>query len=259
MDYFKSMRFNIREIRSLDSTNLYAHNELSRGKLNEGDVIITYNQVNGKGLGSNRWESEPDKNLTLSIIFEPDFIPASRQFALTQFVSLAICDVISSYLKTVTSEPVKIKWPNDIYIGNKKVAGILFQNFIRGNLIEFAIAGIGININQEIFCSDAKNPVSIFHHLKYRIPIDDVLKNLLDNIEKRYEAVRDDINVDYLKAEYMNNLYVFNLLVVYKDIDGQFEGRITDVDEFGRLIIRDKAGKERKYMFKEVELVLPNT
>ena len=160
------MELNIVNISSVGSTNSYAMELIGDGKLTEGDVYLTNNQINGKGLGDNLWESEPSSNITLSLVLQPKFVEPANQFILTQIVSLAIVDTINSYLISKNSKAeLKIKWPNDIYIDNCKIAGILFQNYIMGNQISYSIAGIGININQLVFTSGAKNPVSLIHHM----------------------------------------------------------------------------------------------
>ncbi len=249
------MKFNIREIDLLESTNVHAHKLLEAGELQEGDVILTHNQAGGKGLGENSWESEPGCNLTVSIIFEPDFIQASQQFVLTQVVSLAIHDVIGSYLTPDDKSQLKIKWPNDVYVNEKKIAGILFQNFVAGNKLESSIAGIGININQKKFYSDARNPVSLIHFTDTDITVVEILNRLLERISVRYGKIRETNNITGIESEYMEKLYRFNRNADYLDTNGRFTGKITDVDEFGRLIIVTKEGERRKYMFKEVEFL----
>ena len=143
------MKFNIITLSKVASTNSYAQEQIEAGDLHEGDVIFTLNQESGRGQGVNTWESEAGRNLHLSLILEPNMIHASNQFVLTQMVSLAIVSVINKYVTANSNNPnVKIKWPNNIYVGDKKIAGILFQNYIKGNNIEYSIVGIGINVNQ---------------------------------------------------------------------------------------------------------------
>ncbi len=250
------MIFNIIKVESTDSTNEYAQNLISRKELMEGDVVCTEKQMNGKGQGQNFWESEHSSNLTCSIILEPKFLLPTNQFALTQIVSLAILDVINGYLGINKKDKLKVKWPNDIYIGHQKVAGILFQNFIIGNKIDYSIVGIGVNINQLMFLSDAKNPVSLIHHTKKVIAVSGFLNSLLVAIGKRYELFKKDSDFDGLKSSYMKNLYLSETWSLYADKDGPFEGKIIDIDEFGRLKIITRTGKKKIYMFKEVEFVM---
>lgn len=246
------MQFNIIHIPKLESTNSYAQQLIESGELHEGDVILTQYQENGRGQGDNFWESEPGSNLLVSIILEPKMIPPSQQFVLTQLVSLVLVDLIKEY---VIIEEVKIKWPNDIYVNNRKIAGILFQNFIKGNEIEFSIAGIGINVNQKKFYSGAPNPISIIHHSDQPIDLNVLLNKLLDKIGDNYETYKLKQNFQELNSRYILNLFRYNEWATYSDGNNFFKGKIIDIDEFGRLKVKLKSGKEKKFGFKEIEFV----
>ena len=247
------MKFNIRNIDKLESTNSYAQNLLENGDLRHGDVISCYHQENGKGQGENFWESERGSNITISIALQHLVIHPSQQFMITQLVSLALVDVIEQY---VTKEDVKIKWPNDIYIADKKIAGILIQNFIKGEEIECSIVGIGVNVNQKEFYSDAPNPVSIVHHSNKKIDLKQFLDQLLDRIDVYYEFHKQMINVQDLKSKYIDKLFRFNIWATYSDGNNNFQGKIIDIDDFGRLVVKMKDGREKIFMFKEIEFVL---
>ena len=140
---------------NLPSTNSHAASLLRDNKVSEGAVIYTNYQSAGRGQGGNKWESEENKNLLISIVLFPSMISPADQFLLSMAVSLGICDFLDRYISAIS-----IKWPNDIYVKNDKIAGILIENSIMGDHIENTIAGIGININQEKFMSDA--PESCF-------------------------------------------------------------------------------------------------
>ncbi|HJN05306.1 MAG TPA: biotin--[acetyl-CoA-carboxylase] ligase [Bacteroidales bacterium] len=246
------MQFNIINIPKLKSTNSYAQELIESGDLHEGDVISTQYQKNGRGQGDNFWESEHGSNLLVSIILEPSMVPAQRQFVLTQIVSLALVDLIKEYILT---EEVKIKWPNDIYVNKNKIAGILFQNFVKGNHIEFSIAGIGINVNQKKYYSEVPNPISIIHHSNSPTNLKVLLDKLLDKIGFNYETYRLKENFEELKSKYVINLYRYNEWATYSDGNNPFQGKIFDIDEFGRLEVMMKSGEEKKFMFKEIEFV----
>jgi len=249
------MKFNIIEIDSVDSTNSYAI-ELERSNvIHEGDVVLANYQKGGKGQGDNSWESEYGSNLTFSLVLKPAFISPSNQFVLTQIVSLAIAEVVSSKLSNIDSAVVKVKWPNDIYVNEKKISGILFQNFISGNKIEKSIVGIGMNINQNEFVSNAKNPVSLIHHIGVESSRDEILDDLLSRINYRYEELKSDFDFQDLKTEYMENLYRAGEWSNFSDKGGSFTGKIIDIDEYGQLEIITKSGIVRVYSFKEVEFV----
>lgn len=246
------MQFNIINIPEVESTNSYAKQLIENGSMHEGDVISTRYQRNGKGQGSNSWESEHGSNLLISIILEPNMIPASQQFVLTQLISLAVVDLIKGY---VFDEEVKIKWPNDIYVNNKKIAGLLFQNFVKGNEIEYSIVGIGINVNQKKYYSEAPNPISIFHFSDESTDLNLLQDKLLEDIGKNYENYK--LNQDYqlLKSKYILNLYRYNEWSTYSDGKNFFQGKIIDVDGFGRLTLELKNDNEKKFGFKEIEFI----
>ncbi len=244
------MQFNIINIPKIDSTNSYAQQLIEKGNLHEGDVIFTSNQEMGRGQGDNYWESEPGSNLALSLILEPKLVPASYQFVLTQIVSLAIVNLLKEYIIT---DDVKVKWPNDIYVNDNKIAGILFQNFVKGNQIEHSIVGIGININQKQFFSSAPNPVSMIHHIQDSVNINDLLNKLLDKIGVAYEEYKRGDNFRKLKSAYLRNLYRYNEWHVFSENKVSFNGKIVDVDEYGRLMVEIESGEVRKFMFKEIE------
>jgi BirA family biotin operon repressor/biotin-[acetyl-CoA-carboxylase] ligase len=250
------MKFNIIYLSKVNSTNSYALQQIENNALNHGDVIFTPNQESGKGQADNTWESEPGSNLQASIILTPKMIDAAEQFVLTQLISLAIIDLIKSYLPSKKlKQELKIKWPNDIYVGDKKIAGILFQNFIKGNKIEYSIVGIGINVNQTNFFSSAPNPISIIHKTNKLTDIDILLKQLLNNIGSNYEKLSIKGYFAELKTKYINNMYRFNIWANYSDIEGDFRGKIIDFDEYGRLIVLQESGAEKLYMFKEIKFI----
>jgi len=250
------MKFNIIYLPKVKSTNSYALQQIENNALNHGDVIFTLNQESGKGQGDNIWESEPGSNLLISLVLTPKTIDASEQFVLTQLISLAIIDLLKDYFpnKSLKKE-LKIKWPNDIYVGDKKIAGILFQNFIKGNKIEYSIVGIGINVNQTKFFSSAPNPISIINKIEKLIDINILLENLLKNIGTIYEKYSNCSNFAKLKSKYINNLYRYNIWSSYSDNEGSFKGRIVDIDEYGRLIVEQENRAKRLYMFKEIKFI----
>ncbi len=250
------MKFNIIKLPKVKSTNNYAQQQIENKTLKEGDVIFTLNQEEGRGHGNNKWESEPEKNLHISIILEPHMIEASNQFVLTQIVSLAITDLIRRNINDEKlKHEVKIKWPNDIYVGDFKIAGILFQNFIKRNTIEYSIVGIGINVNQNKFFSSAPNPISLINTSNKYINITKLLKELLNNIGTNYEKYLFEKNYTELKTSYINNLYRYNIWANYSDTKGDFKGQIVDIDQYGRLIIRLDNGAKKVYDFKEIKFV----
>jgi len=236
----------IERIDELGSSNNYAATQLLTKRLPEGIIFVANSQVDGRGQVSNRWESEPNKNLTFSILLYPDFLEIMKQFEISKAISLGVVD----FLKELTDH-VSIKWPNDIYIGTKKVAGILIENSIRIDKISSCIVGIGLNINQKIFVSDAPNPVSLTHVTGLIYNLEESLSQLCQKIDVRYHQLR---NGDFrqIDDDYIEMLYQLGNWSLYSDENGDFEGKIIGVDQIGRLMIEMRDGNIKKYHFKEV-------
>ena len=233
-------------ILEVGSTNNYAAEQLLTNRPQEGTVYVANSQVDGRGQTSNKWESEPNMNLTFSIVLYPDFLEISNQFEISKAASLGITD----FLKERTGL-VSIKWPNDIYIGNGKIAGILIENSLRINKISTCIIGIGLNINQKIFSSDTPNPVSLSQITGFEYNLEDTLTGLCQHIDSRFQQLVNggfkEIDADYAKILYKSGTWS-----IYRDDTGNFRGRILGVDKYGRLKIEKEGGTIRKYQFKEV-------
>jgi BirA family transcriptional regulator, biotin operon repressor / biotin---[acetyl-CoA-carboxylase] ligase len=232
---------------NLSSTNLHAAALLKHGNPAEGTIVHTNFQTAGKGQMGNSWESEDGKNLLISIILYPVFIKADQQFVLSEVVSLGITDFLSSFLPDVF-----IKWPNDIYFFNDKIAGILIENSIMQDEIESSIAGIGLNINQERFVSGAPNPTSLRILTGKNHDLSECLKSLAAAIDKRYKQLLKGEN-SVIDKEYITSMYRYGSWNKYSDDKGLFEGRITGVTPSGKLLVEDRKGKIREYGFKEVD------
>jgi BirA family biotin operon repressor/biotin-[acetyl-CoA-carboxylase] ligase len=233
------MDFKLIHIEETDSTNrwLKAHGE---GKM----VVVADYQTAGKGCGTNSWESERGKNLTFSMLIHPTDIPASQQFRITEVVSVALCEVLEQYIGDVS-----IKWPNDIYMGDKKICGVLIENRLQGNVIVDSIIGIGLNVNQTEFVSDAPNPVSLRQLLGREIDREALLHDFLETLETVSSS-------ETTYSAYRNKLFRMGKQAVFSDETGRFEGTIQDVETDGRLLIKDLAEQERRYAFKEVQFVI---
>ena len=140
----------LHEFEALGSTNQHALQLLKESTPAEGTIILTHDQYAGKGQATNKWESAPHKNLTFTTILYPKFLPARKQFLLNQVVSLSVFDTLQKYI----TEGLTIKWPNDIYVFDKKITGILIQNSLQGHTLQSSIVGIGLNVNQIDFPPD---------------------------------------------------------------------------------------------------------
>ena len=241
---------NIIHFNPLPSTNVYALDLLTKSKPLEGTVISTDNQLSGKGQLNNKWESEANKNISLSVILYPDFLPIRNQFALNQFVSLAVWQTISHFI----SEHVSIKWPNDIYIGSNKVAGILIQNQIQGKSILSAVIGIGINVNQRSFLSNAPNPISIINVLKHKTNLENLRSVLFEQLNIYYRLLKNG-SYGELNSQYQENLYLKEILSNFRgQSENIFQGTIKGVDESGRLQVL-KGNQLQFFLNKEIEFM----
>lgn len=236
--------------KNLSSTNNVAIELLKERELPEGSVIYADFQTSGKGQPGNRWESEEGKNLLLSIILYPSSVSPVEQFLLSMTISLGLCDFIDRHY-----EGSKIKWPNDIYVKNDKIAGILTENSLMEYTIENSVAGIGFNINQEKFPPEIPNPVSLKLLTGQEYDTDTCLKELLSDLDKRYKQLLYG-NRDELRGEYINHLYRFNEYHNYRAEEREFKGKIIDISFSGLLSIEEKNGKIREFSFREIDFVL---
>jgi BirA family transcriptional regulator, biotin operon repressor / biotin---[acetyl-CoA-carboxylase] ligase len=236
-------------IKNLTSTNTHAIRMASGERPPEGTIIRTNFQSAGRGQPGNKWESEDGKNLLISIILYPSRINPADQFLVSMSVSLGMHDYLDSLIAGCS-----VKWPNDIYINDDKIAGILIESAITGSKIDYMVAGIGLNINQEKFTGDAPNPVSLKNLTNREYDPDSCLADLSVFLDRRYNDLRKE-NFRAIRDEYLSKLYRFNTPAEFRDSEGFFEGTISDVDFTGRMTIKDSQGKQRFYYFKEVDFI----
>ncbi len=237
---------NIIEFDEISSTNNYANDLVLQKIVPDFTIIKTNFQTKGRGQIGNSWISNKGDNLLFSIILHPTHLQASNQFILSQCVALALRDTIANFCKNVC-----VKWPNDIYVNDKKIAGILIENKLLGKQIESSIIGIGLNVNQTNFVG-APNPTSLALECPNLCPfnIDDLLFKFLDIFKSYYFESQQ--NEQEIKSKYFQNLYLLKKLHTFEDSIGQFDGFITNIAPDGRLLIVDTENKERWYYFKEV-------
>ncbi|MFV0290337.1 MAG: biotin--[acetyl-CoA-carboxylase] ligase [Mangrovibacterium sp.] len=236
----------------LPSTNVYALEQLRASDVEEFTVFRAINQTLGKGQKGNFWESERGKNLTFSVVLRPVFLPISRQYMLSKVVCLSLFEVLSRRVSGV-----KIKWPNDIYVGEKKICGVLIENQIRGTCLSGSVVGIGMNVNQELFFSDAPNPVSLYQLLLRESNLDELLLEVLNCLERYYEVLRVGERVEDIDVDFLERLFQLGEWCDYRDEGGLFVGKIVGVNEIGQLVIKEQqSGELRVYHFKEVSYIL---
>lgn len=246
------MKFELQYFDSLPSTNMKAVRNVQEGKAQQGMVIWTGEQTQGKGNGDNQWESEKGKNLTFSLVLQPHFLQPSEQFILTQMVSMVLYNVI---IKLLPFGKLQIKWPNDLYFNRKKIAGVLIQNFVRGQQINFSVIGIGLNVNQKTFTSNAPNPASLIHFTGGKTALPTLLDELLRHLENNYKIIKGPQGKSKVQQAYLEHLYQINQWSPYRDKAGTFTGRINGINNFGQLLIEDNNGNHRVYGFKEIEFL----
>ena len=244
------MKFNIQHINQCDSTNAYLQRLVAETDAPEGTVVSTSFQTNGRGQLSNVWEAEDGKNILCSILLRPTSLPIKSQFLISQAISVAIVDVLNSYL-----DGFFIKWPNEIYYKEDKIAGILIENTLSSAGISTCIIGLGLNVNQQTFRSDAPNPISLFNIIGRETSVPELLQSILERFNKVYELAYT--NVALLRENYFNNLLFSGKMRMYSDESGEFIGKIVDVENDGHLIIEDIEGNKRRYAFKGVAFLLP--
>lgn len=239
------------KLQSATSTNSYIKQLDAEQPLEHATVVSAVDQTAGRGQRGNSWESEKGKNLTFSVMLKPDFIKIREQFAISEISALAVKDTLDKYCSDIT-----IKWPNDIYYKDKKICGMLIENDTCGEYLTKSIPGIGININQEVFRSDAPNPVSLFNITGRTYDTDSILDECMHHLLRRYKEIATPEGREATHNQFLASLYRKGVKAGFRDCDGEFTGTITGVEPYGRLIIEKESGEERRYEFKEVAYII---
>ena len=243
------MKTKIIRLEEIDSTNRYLKNYREEGD-EEMIVAVADYQAAGKGQGTHTWESEKGKNLLFSIKVYPHWIPVRRQFVLSMAGALAVKDALDSYVENIT-----LKWPNDVYWNDQKISGTLIENTIDSKGIKSCVFGIGLNVNQLVFHSDAPNPIALQQIIGRSVDRALLLQNIVEAFSQRYQLLLQG-NFQVLHTEYMEHLYRRTGIHPYEDGDGPFQASIVDISPLGMLTLRKTDGSERTYAFKEVKAVI---
>ncbi len=234
---------------TVDSSNRYLKNLVKNQQVEEGTLVLAKEQTAGRGQQNNVWISSFNQNLLISYVLYPSFLLAEQQFVISQTVALGIYDLLSEHL-----EDVKIKWPNDIYVNDLKIAGVLIENSLTGANIDNTIVGIGLNVNQTSFSKSVPNPTAMKLEANREFDTQYILLELCKKLDFWYNKLINGNN-SLIDESYKLALYKFGENCQYKDENGLFRAKITDIDNIGRLCLLDKNGNERKYAFKEVAFV----
>ena len=230
----------------IGSTNDYAIELLSKENVTDGTIIWAAEQTKGKGEEDNKWESEAGKNLTITIIFRPSFLLPANQFYLLQIVALGVYDYLKTYINDVF-----IKWPNDLYVGGNKIAGILIENSIIGEEINYSIAGIGININQTKFSSSLENPTSLKILTNIHYELEESLGLLNQHIGNNYQLLKER-KYKEINSRYQSVLYKLEKLSTFHFQGKMIRGKIKGASDTGELLLELESGEMRSFGFKEL-------
>ncbi|WP_461147354.1 biotin--[acetyl-CoA-carboxylase] ligase [Spirosoma pulveris] len=236
----------IQYLPSCQSTNDEASVLIAQTDPNEGLVVITDNQTAGRGQRGNQWEAKPGENLTFSLLLKPGFLMATEQFLLNMAISLGIYDT----LQPLVGPSLRIKWPNDIYVGNQKLGGILIENTLHGYSIAWSVVGIGLNVNQTEFGYSTATALQALAPLPNAYDLPGLLSRLCETLEQRYLQLRSGQR-DVLKINYLQILYRFQEEHSFTSEGQVFRGTIIGIDPNGRLAINAN-GQIRYFGFKEI-------
>lgn len=248
------MALEIKWFDTIDSTNYEAFRQIENAK--DFTTYAAKFQTSGRGQKGTRWESAAGKNLTFSILIRPIHLKAKDQFLVSQIVALGIVRYLG-----VLGLKAKIKWPNDIYVGDRKICGILIEHYLSGANLSVSIIGIGLNLNQREFASDAPNPTSLLLETGEEHLPENELNEILFSIKKYY----DQLNVKTYKAfkdvteqSYVESLYRLGEFALYQeaDTDDIFEARIIGTDNSACLVLEKRDKTKKSYAFKEIRYLL---
>lgn len=248
-------QLNVIEIDSTPSTNTLLASMV--GDVEHGTVVLTREQSAGRGQRGNSWEAEPGKNITMSILLKPLHITPKYMHLISEVVSLSIVKVLRHHIEP-SQGWVSIKWPNDIYVDDKKICGILVENSLMGDYIAHSIVGIGLNVNQQKFYSEAPNPVSIGMLTGQELSVGQLARDLAAEIlAEMSQCLTNDSRMQKTHLDYQNELWRREGYHLYKTFDRQrFKARIVGVEKTGMLTLEEENGEQKTYAFKEVSAVL---
>ena len=240
----------VRHLPEIPSTNEYLRAWSERETLPEGTVVSTHRQTEGRGQPGNGWFGGQDRNISMSVLLKPAFLEARHQFRLNQVVALAVHDTLSDLL----SAPVRIKWPNDLYVRDHKIAGVLIQNTLLGSRIAESIIGIGLNVNEERFPTILPKATSLYLQTNRLQDLKRVAQHLYHHLEARYLQLRAGRSVSLHRA-YIERFYRLDEPTLFRRTTGGelFTAAPTGISERGELVIEHPNGGREFVGLKELE------
>ena len=239
----------------LNSTNVYLYDKISEKHDISDTVVVAAHQTAGRGMDKNRWESEKGKNLLFSIALNVNYLESENQFKISQAVSVSMVETLSQF---IDNQKFYIKWPNDIYYGDKKLAGMLIQNTVEGKMMGTSIIGIGLNVNQIEFSKDIPNPISLKQISGKNYDLENLLNLLIHNIKSSVESLRFESNQKYINDKYVSKSYRFGIWADYLYQNQVKSLKINGFDKYGRLLLQEKEGAEIVCDVKELQFLLPS-
>ncbi|MCQ2148139.1 MAG: biotin--[acetyl-CoA-carboxylase] ligase [Bacteroidales bacterium] len=242
----------------LDSTNSQMLRNVS--EYSDLDVIAARNQFAGRGQRGNSWLISKGKNLTFSMMLKGNTdkvsatlgkMPARKQFIISEIVTIAVRDFLRS-----RGINAKIKWPNDIYVSNKKICGMLIENGLSPDgCIAYSVVGIGLNVNQDEFPPELVNPTSMTLLTKQTYNLEESLAELCALIASKFELLDSP---EIVKQDYLDGLYRIDQMHTYTDCatSEQFKARIKSITDFGQLVVETEKGELKEFAFKEISYII---
>ena len=237
-------------LEQIDSTNAYLQRMQSEADIRNW-VVSTDEQSAGKGMGSNSWESEVGKNLTFSLAVDMGFLPAERQFLLSEAVPLGIIEVLDTILP---AEKLHIKWPNDLFYENRKLAGILINSTIKANMMDVSIIGIGLNVNQVQFQDWPTHPISLKMITGKSHDLQPLLEQIAEHIIIKVEQLKSDPTI--IEQDYLKRLFRYRTWADYEVNGKVLRLLMTGIDPFGRLVLSDEEKESYCFDIKEIRFLL---
>ncbi|MBR4391633.1 MAG: biotin--[Bacteroidales bacterium] len=241
---------NINYLDRVSSTNAYLLEKPEKDRV--GCVVWAGEQTAGKGMGSNVWESAPGANLTFSMGVDMSFMKAADQFLLSQAVPLGLLDVLDGMLPSDGGAALTVKWPNDLYYGNRKLGGILINSAIHGMDMGVSVIGIGLNVNQMRFLDWPVQPVSLKMVLGEDLALEPLLRRLVEAVGRRVSMLQTEEGVTSIRQDYLSRLYRYHVWADYAVNGLKVRRFITGIDAFGRLETLDESGERHIYDIKEI-------